>query len=153
MTTFVNVNQSVALNNNVAALLLIYNPPAYANPSQTNGVNTTAFPGVLCLPDINPYLGAVGYIANVGVIWRGPVNGQVSLQILNNVTEGAGKSGRTETFTVGKWSDLDIGALEEAASSIRKTLNVPDGISDEIRDALAKVLDAIETELQKKLSG
>ncbi|KAF5690082.1 hypothetical protein FCIRC_1037 [Fusarium circinatum] len=153
MTTFTNVNQSVALNNNVAGLFLIFNPPPYGNPGQTNGVNTGVFPGVLCLPDVNPYLGAGGNIANVGVIWRGPFNGQVSLQILNNGTEGAAEPSRTENFTVGKWSDLDIGALEEAASSIRKTLNVPDGISDEIRDALAKALDAIETELQKKLSG
>jgi hypothetical protein len=54
---------------------LMLNPPIYSNPGQTNGV-IAAFPAVICIPDPNPYWGAAGAIANVGVIWRGPVAGK-----------------------------------------------------------------------------
>ena len=87
MTTFANVNQSVALNNNILAMNLMGNPPIYQNPSQTNGVGAAfpvTFPAVICIPHPWPYYGAAGAIANVGVIWKGP-NGGKSLGSLSDL--------------------------------------------------------------------
>ncbi|MCJ1439055.1 hypothetical protein MMC27_008446 [Xylographa pallens] len=152
MTTFLNVNQSVALNNNILAMNLMGNPPIYRNPSQTNGVGA-AFPAVICIPDPYPYWGAAGAIANVGVIWRGPDGGQVTLSILPNANQGTGTADQTVNFNVGKWSDATPATLEEAAAALRRSLDNPGGgVSDKIREDLGKVLEAIEDELKKQLS-
>jgi hypothetical protein len=59
--------------------------------------------------------------------------GQVSLEILHNEIQGPDVPNETVTFTVGKWSDANIATLEEAAATIRKTLDVPGGgVSDEV---------------------
>ena len=79
MTTFTNVNQSVALNNNILALNLMGNLQIYQNPSQTNGVGVpfpVFFPAVICIPDPNPYWGAAGAITHKGVKWTGPNGGK-----------------------------------------------------------------------------